>query len=77
MGHLVSLPRRRTVTWVLIGLLQLRGGAWSLEDSCDSLYDILVTAYLGVEVGGSRGSLGPILGVVLLELGRGLGQGDI
>ena len=39
MGHLVSLPRRRTVTWVLIGLLQLRGGAWSLEDSCDSLND--------------------------------------
>ena len=26
-----------------------------------------------MEVGGSGGSLGPILGVVLLELGRGLG----
>ena len=39
MGHLVSLPRRRTIARVLIGLLQLRGGAWSLEDSCDSLND--------------------------------------
>ena len=39
MGHLVALTWRRTVARVLIGLLQLRRGAWSLEDSCDSLND--------------------------------------